>query len=62
VVPHPAQNKSNFSVRWFGFLMVPKNANYTFSIETDTAAVLKLNGEEVIKDRNANDPITNWLK
>lgn len=50
--------KDHFSVRWTGFLQVPKTGDYTLSITSDDGARFYLNGRELVNDWNNHAPET----
>eukprot|EP00801_Mesodinium_rubrum_P000570 Mrub_00570.p1 GENE.Mrub_00570~~Mrub_00570.p1 ORF type:complete len:994 (-),score=156.45 Mrub_00570:49-2940(-) len=66
ISPHPDLNKNNFSVRWYGYLVVPKSGSYTLVLDSDCGGVVKINGDIVIKDRivtgDVLEEITDWNK
>jgi len=52
---------TNFSVRWKGFIKVPKAGRYKFHLNTDGGGILNINGSVVIKNELENKPFYDWL-
>jgi len=56
--PHRDVRANNFSVRWEGFVVIPKSGRYTFIVNSDDGCRMWLNGQELFNDwvgRGAQD-------
>jgi len=41
---------------------VPKTGTYKFTLESDDGAYLSINGDDVIRDRISDEPVSDWLR
>ncbi len=54
--PHPDVNNNNFSIRWEGFVVIPKSGRYTFIFNSDDGCRMWLNGQELFNDWRGRAP------
>lgn len=57
--PTDGINFENFSIKWVGWLRIPKTAKYTFISKSDDGHSLKINGQTIISHQMAQG--TSWL-
>jgi serine/threonine-protein kinase len=48
--PHPDVRRNNFSVRWEGFIAIPRSGRYTFIVNSDDGARMWIAGQELFND------------
>lgn len=66
--PIPGINKSTFSVKWEGYLIIPYTTYYSFSVETDDGAQISINDNIIISHRfvtssfESKERVEGWLK
>jgi len=57
--PTDGINFENFSIKWVGWLRIPKSAKYTFISKSDDGHSLKINGQTIISHQMASG--ASWL-
>ena len=46
-----------FTVRWYGYLTVPRSGTYTFTLTSDDGSTLAVDGQMLIDHRGAHGPV-----
>ena len=54
----PRKREDNYALQFTGYIDIPENGIYTFSVTSDDGAVLKIAGAPVVDDETSHAPRT----